>query len=90
MSHEEIELTERDYYLLGMLAEETRYKGRLPHGCTRDQAERLARAGYLGQEEWKAVVPGGQPVTRYYVTEKGRAAWQNYRFIDPRPKPRND
>ena len=86
VSHEDIELTERDYYLLGLLVEgshsrrqRSAYRGHLPRGCTDAQAERLVQAGYL---ESTVLHPdgSGQKVIRYSVTEKGRAAWRTYRF----------
>jgi hypothetical protein len=85
VSHPETELTEKDYYLLGMIAEGVRYqggrhrhKGELPHGCSFDQAERLVREGYLEKMMFQAI--GRQEVIRYAITEKGRAAWRGYRF----------
>ncbi len=74
MSEDETRLTERDYYLLGMLAERQAQRGWLPRGCTDEQAELLVRAGYL-----ERVAVSGLPGP-YAVTAKGAAAWQAYRF----------
>jgi hypothetical protein len=79
VSQEEAELTQRDYDLLGLLAEGNRLGGRrtvpgshLPLGCTEDQAERLVQAGYLYR------VRGKQGI-QYSATKKGEAAWRAYR-----------
>ena len=71
MPQNEQELTEREYYLLGSLAE--------PPSRNRDlhkyaaEAERLIQRGYLERGQFD----------RYTITPKGRAAWQAYRFTGP-------
>ena len=71
MPQNEQELTEREYYLLGSLAE-PRTRNRDLHKYTAE-AERLIQRGYLKREQFD----------RYTVTPKGRAAWQAYRFTGP-------
>jgi hypothetical protein len=67
-----------------MLTEGTNYKGsyrdtgRLPRGCTDDQAQRLVRGGYL--ERITIPTVSGKQVVHYSVTGKGQAAWRAYRF----------
>jgi hypothetical protein len=86
VNHKEIELTERDYYLLGLLVEGIRprdrraYRGHLPRGCSDEQAERLVQGGYLYRV---ALDPNGtgKRGIRYSSTEKGLAAWRAYRFL---------
>jgi hypothetical protein len=73
--HNEQDLTTKEYYLLGCLAEWSGYGGRRFHRYTAE-AERLVQRGYLG---WAATgVPIGN--SRYIITPKGQAAWQAYRF----------
>ena len=71
MPHNEQELTEREYYLLGSLAE-PRARNRDLHKYTAE-AERLIQRGYLKRGQFDG----------YTITPKGRAAWQAYRFTDP-------
>ncbi len=81
MPHNEQDLTEREYYLIGRLAEPVsrgrRGKKGLDHFT--DEAKRLVQQGYLER------APTGVPVgnSRYIVTPKGRAVWQAYRFTGP-------
>lgn len=78
MPHNEQDLTEKEYYLIGCLAEPF---GRGSKGLDRYTAEakRLVLQGYL--EQAAAGAPVGS--SRYIVTPKGRAAWQAYRFTGP-------
>jgi hypothetical protein len=70
VSHEEIKLTERDYYLFGFLVEGSRstdkrtvHKGHLPPECTENRAERLVHAEYLYRVRSKQGI-------RYSLTKK--------------------
>jgi hypothetical protein len=84
MSQEGIELTVRDYYLLGTLAEErVRHGDKVLKQYTAAEVERLVRGGYLR----KAVAsqPDETQPIWYGVTGKGWAAWQAYRFCDLAP-----
>jgi hypothetical protein len=73
--HNEQDLTAKEYYLLGCLAEWSGYGNRGFHHYTAE-AERLVQRGYL---ERKATgVRIGR--SRYIITHKGRATWQAYRF----------
>jgi hypothetical protein len=76
--HNEQGLTEREYYVLGCLAEPLR---RGVTGVQRytAEAERLVQRGYLE----RAVIGTSVGNSRYIVTPKGQAAWQAYRFTGP-------
>lgn len=76
--HNEQDLTEREYYLLGSLAEPPR-RNRNLHRYTAE-AERLVQRGYL--ERGVTGAPSKQ-LFLYRITHKGRAAWQAYRFTGP-------
>ena len=79
MSYKEIELTNRDYFLLGTLAERNGREGRFLHRYNDDEVERLVLGGYL---EWEmSPVPDGTQAKHYSLTRKGQAAWRAYRFI---------
>jgi hypothetical protein len=66
----ERELTAREYYLLGSLAE--------PRARTKDlhkytaEAQSLIKRGYLERKSFD----------RYTVTPEGQAVWQAYRFTN--------
>jgi hypothetical protein len=77
--HNEQDLTEREYYLLGSLAEPPRRNRDLDR--YRAEAERLVQQGYL--EKVATGAPAGKQVSLYRITHKGRAAWQAYRFTGP-------
>ncbi len=77
MSDEEIKLTEQDYLVLGTYAERTPDRTRILSLGEYDTAERLVRRGYL---EWRVEETG---LIQYGLTDKGRAAWQAYRFVSP-------
>jgi DNA-binding MarR family transcriptional regulator len=74
----EQKLTEREYYLLGILAEPPT-RNRDLHKYTAE-AERLVQRGYL--ERGVTGAPSKQ-LFLYRITPKGRAAWQAYRFTGP-------
>jgi hypothetical protein len=81
MSDGEIELTVRDFYLIGTLAEEWLHHGdRILKQFPAAEVERLVRGGYLKRAV--ANRPDGTLLIRYDVTNKGWAAWQAYRFRD--------
>ena len=85
MGRKEFELTARDYFLLGTLAEAANSTDHLPYGCTDAHAKRLVREGYLERAATRAA--NGQEIVRYRITPKGRAAWDAYRFTeDPLPE----
>ncbi|ANY78447.1 hypothetical protein BB934_09575 [Microvirga ossetica] len=63
-------MTEREYYLLGSLAEPPS-RNRDLHKYTAE-AERLIQRGYLKRGQFDV----------YTITPKGLAAWQAYRFTD--------
>jgi hypothetical protein len=88
VSDEESELTARDYFLLGTLAERSRDNGRFLRRYTEDEVERLVQGGYLAWERFRA--PDGSEAQRYCITEKGLAAWQGYRFTGPQDVTRED
>jgi hypothetical protein len=77
--HNEQGLTEREYYVLGCLAEPLR---RGVTGVQRytAEAERLVQRGYLERAVIGTSV--GKPYP-YIITPKGWAAWQAYRFTGP-------
>jgi hypothetical protein len=75
----EIKLTARDYFLLGMLAETAKGRDWLPHGCSDHQAKELAQGGYLERAATRA--GNGREIVRYRITAKGRAAWRAHGFI---------
>ena len=78
MPHNEQDLTAKEYYLLGCLAEWSGYGSRRLHRYTAE-AERLVWQGYLERAE--IGVPVG--TSRYIITPEGRATWQAYRFTGP-------
>jgi DNA-binding PadR family transcriptional regulator len=81
MPHNEQGLTEREYFVLGNIAEPSRGQGNsMLHRFTAE-LERLAQRGYL--ERAVTGDPKGDQVSVYKITHKGRAAWQAYRFIGP-------
>ncbi|QRM28691.1 hypothetical protein [Microvirga sp. VF16] len=85
MGRKEFELTARDYFMLGTLAEAANGTDHLPHGCTDAQAKRLVEEGYLERAATRAA--DGREMVRYRITAKGRAAWAAYRFTgDPPPE----
>jgi len=72
-----MELTEHDHLLLGTFAEQTPGRTRILSLREYDAAERLVRGGYL---EWRVEETGR---IHYELTDKGRTAWQAYRFANP-------
>ena len=85
LGHNAFELTARDYFLLGTLAEAANGIDHLPYGCTDAQAKRLVPEGYLERAATRAA--NGHEIVRYRITPKGRAAWDAYRFTeDPPPE----
>jgi hypothetical protein len=74
----EQDLTAREYYLLGSLAETPRRNKNFNRYTA--EAERLVQRGYL---EKVAIGPPGDTQSLYRITRKGRAAWQAYRFTGP-------
>jgi hypothetical protein len=83
MSNAKIHLTERDYYLLGLLTEEVRGHTHPWRRYSEDEVERLVRGGYL--ERVTLPTWNGREAKHYRITPKGQAAWQAHRFIDPEP-----
>ncbi|KLK91309.1 hypothetical protein AA309_20840 [Microvirga vignae] len=83
MSDHEIQLTERDYYLLGVLAEEVRGHTQALRRYPEDGVVRLVRGGYLERVTLPAW--NGREAKHYRITPKGRAAWRTHRFTDPKP-----
>jgi len=83
LGHNAFELTARDYFLLGTLAEAANGIDHLPYGCTDAQAKRLGQEGYLERAATGAA--NGHELVRYRITPKGRAAWDAYRFTDDPP-----
>ena len=85
MGRNAFELTARDYFLLGTLAEAANGIDHLPYGCTDAQARKLVPVGYLERAATGAA--NGHEIVRYRITPKGRAAWDAYRFTeDPPPE----
>lgn len=80
MHHQEHSLTEREYYLLGSLAEPPRHGIRDLHRYTAE-AERLVQRRYV--ERVVTDGSGGKQASLYRITHKGWAAWQAYRFTGP-------
>ena len=83
MGRNAFELTARDYFLLGTLAEAANGIDHLPYGSTDAQAKRLVPVGYLEHAATHAA--NGHEIVRYRITPKGRAAWDAYRFTDDPP-----
>jgi hypothetical protein len=78
--HNKHGLTVREYYILGGLAEPSARRPKDLHRYTAE-AERLVQREYL--ERVATGGPGGEQVSLYRITHKGRMAWQAYRFPAP-------
>ena len=76
MSYGKTGLTEHDYLLLGTFAERTPDRTRALSLREYGVAERLVRSGYL---KWRVEETG---LIQYGLTDKGRTAWQTYRFVN--------
>lgn len=80
-SEQEDELAARDYFLLGTLAEQTHNRDLLLRRYRPAEIERLVQCGYL----WWSTDPSNQRPkgAELFITDKGREAWQSYRFRGP-------
>jgi len=88
MTADATKLSDRDIYLLGVLAEcrdgwviDTT---RLPRGCSTSQLQALVRAGYVMETTHRFA--DGNEAMAYYVTHEGISAWNSYRFVQPVPR----
>jgi hypothetical protein len=84
MNKEIAVLSDRDVYLLGVLAERNDIiksaPDRLPRGCGDANIKALLQMGYATETAYRAA--DGSDVRRYQITRKGSDAWRAFRFIN--------
>jgi hypothetical protein len=84
MNEETMKLSEREVYLLGVLAERNDIievgPEKLPRGCDDSHVQALLEVGYAIEKAYR--LADGRDVRRYRITRKGIDAWRAYRFVN--------